>query len=358
MPPAIDLRSDTVTRPTKAMLSAMIAAEVGDDVLGDDPTVIELEAKIAQMLGKESACFVPSGTMANQTAIRALTEPGDEIVAHGDSHIIHYESGAPAALSGCGVFPLQGAGGQFGVEDVVAAIRSPQVYMPRSRLLVVENTHNRGGGTVWPLDRFSLVCDAARRHGLSVHLDGARLFNACVAALCRPVDYARHADTVSICFSKGLGAPVGSAVVGTSATIHRVRRFRKMFGGAMRQSGLLAAAAIHALDHHIERLADDHAHARRLGNGITAIEGLAIDLASVQTNMVFFEVERELGTAARFCELLSEHGVNMLPMGPQRVRAVTHLDVTGEQIERALGAIADVVAQSTAERQGDRRPAP
>lgn len=336
----VDLRSDTVTRPTRAMLQAMIAAEVGDDVLGDDPTVLALEAKVAALLGKPAACFVPSGTMANQTAIRAQTEPGDEIIAHGDSHIAHYETGAPAALSGCGIYPLTGVGGRFTARDVAAAIRPRRTWMAPSRLLVIENTHNRGGGTVWPLSLFAEVCAEAHRHGLAIHLDGARLFNACVATGETPTAYTSHVETVAVCFSKALGAPAGSAVAGSVETIDRVRRFRKMFGGAMRQSGILAAAAIHALDHHLERLADDHRRARRLAEGVSEeTSGFTIDLDSVQSNMVYIEVDERIGSADTVCLMLAERGVRMAPMDRQRLRAVTHLDVDDAGIERAIDVV-------------------
>lgn len=342
----VDLRSDTVTRPTPAMRAAMAQAEVGDDVLGDDPTVIRLQQQIAEIMGKPDACFVPSGSMANQTAIRAQTEHGDEVIAHEDSHIIHYETGAPAALSGCMIRPLHGPAGLFDVEDVEAAVRPHNAHSPHSRLLVVENTHNRGGGSVWSMDRIERVAAAARKHGLRLHLDGARLWNACAATGHAPADYARHFDTVSCCFSKGLGAPVGSAVCGNKETIARVHRFRKMFGGAMRQSGILAAAALHALDHHRERLADDHANARHLAEGLAEIRGLSIPLP-VETNMVFFDVEAGLGAAAAVCERLKSRRVWMLPTGPQRVRAVCHLDVDREGIERAIGAVREVCAAGT-----------
>ncbi len=326
------------------MLEAMVSAEVGDDVLGDDPTVIALEAKVAERLGKEAACFVPSGTMANQTAIRALTEPGDEVIAHRDSHIIHYESGAPAALCGVGIYPVDGPvdgpGGLFSPRDIADAIRPGDPHYPRTRLVILENTHNRGGGTIWPLDRFAAVTAEARRHGLRVHLDGARLFNACVATLTRPTEYTHHVDTVSVCFSKGLGAPAGSAVAGSRELVARVRRFRKMFGGAMRQSGILAAAAIYALDFHVERLADDHANARRLAAGLSKLGGLTLDRGDVPTNMVFFTPDEALGNAAEFCAALAERGVRMIEMGPRRVRAVTHLDVTAAQIDAAIEIVA------------------
>ena len=328
------------------MLAAMTSANVGDDVLGDDPTVNDLQRKIAGILGKEAACFVPSGTMANQTAICALTRPGDEVVTHRDSHIVHYETGAVAALAGCQVHPVDGPGGLFSAGDVDAAIRPGDPHYPHTRLVVIENTHNRGGGTVWPLARFTEVCEAARRHGLAVHLDGARLFNASVASGTPPMEFARHVDTVSVCFSKGLGAPAGSAVAGSAQTIDRVRRLRKMFGGAMRQSGILAAAAIHALDHHVKRLAQDHLRARRLADGLAAVPGLGVDLGSVSTNMVFFDVSPSLGTGAAFCARLGELGVRMLPLGPQRLRAVTHLDVDDAGIEQAIEAVGRAAAMA------------
>ena len=338
----IDLRSDTVTRPTPAMREAMMAAPLGDDVLGDEPTVQALESKVAALLGKDAALFVPSGTMANQLAIRTVCEPGDEIVAHRDSHIIHYETGAPAALAGCMICPLDGPRGLFEPAQVRAAIRPRDQHAPVSRLLVLENTHNKGGGTVWPLDRFESVAAAGRECGLHVHIDGARLMNACVALGVPPSAFTRHADTVSLCFSKGLGAPVGSALAGPAPLIARARRFRKMFGGAMRQSGLLAAAAIHALDHHVARLAEDHANARRLAAIVAAIDGLSLEGTpdSVPTNMVFFTVDPRLGTAQDFCARLAAHGVAAIGMGPGRIRMVTHLDVSAADIDRTARAIA------------------
>ncbi len=337
----VDLRSDTVTRPTAAMRAAMANAEVGDDVLGDDPTVIRLQERIAEIMGKPAACFVPSGSMANQAAIRAQTEHGDEVIAHEDSHIIHYETGAPAALSGCMIRPLRGPAGLFDESDVESAVRANNAHTPWSRLLVVENTHNRGGGAVWTMDRIVRVTQKARKHGLRIHLDGARIWNACAATGHAPEEYARHFDTVSCCFSKGLGAPAGSAVCGTRETIMRVHRFRKMFGGAMRQAGILAAAALHALEHHRDRLTDDHAHARALATGLAEIPGLSIPLP-VETNMVFVDVEPRLGTGAQLCERLKARGVWVLATAPQRVRAVCHLDVDRAGIERAIGIVREV----------------
>jgi threonine aldolase len=336
----IDLRSDTVTRPTAAMRAAMAAAEVGDDVLGDDPTVIALQDKVAKLLGKEAACFVPTGTMANQTAIRAHTEPGDEVLAHEDSHIIHYETGAPAALSGVMIRPIRGEFGLFDVDDFESLVRPMSFHFARSRLLLVENTHNRGGGSVWPLEQTNRVARRARELGLRTHLDGARLWNACIATGCAPADYAAPFDTVSCCFSKGLGAPAGSAVAGDLGTISRVHRFRKMFGGTMRQSGILAAACIHALDHHMARLHDDHENAARLAAGLSKVPGIRVEPAQVRTNMVFFTLQTGMPNAAEFCRAMEAHGVRALPNAPRRVRMVCHLDVTPTDIDRAIHTIA------------------
>lgn len=344
----LDLRSDTVTQPTPAMRSAMMAAPLGDDVLGDEPTVQALEKKIAQMLGKEAGLFVPSGTMANQLAIRGHCEAGDEIIAHGESHIIHYETGAPAALSGCMIRPLDGPRGLFDAASVHAAIRNRDIHSPKSRLVVVENTHNRGGGSVWTLKQFQAVSAAAREHELAVHVDGARLFNACVVAGYSPRAFLESADTASVCFSKGLGAPVGSALVGSGAFIERARRFRKMFGGGMRQSGFLAAAAIYALDHHIDRLSEDHARAKTLALQIAKIDGITVDppVEQIESNMVFFSLAEKYGDARSFCAKLHTAGVQMIPMGARRVRAVMHLDVPDDVIERAVNALTRVTSMS------------
>jgi threonine aldolase len=343
--PVIDLRSDTVTRPTPAMRQAMANAEVGDDVLGDDPTVISLQQRIAEVMGKEAACFVPSGTMANQCAIRAHTEPGDEVIAHRDSHIIHYETGGPAALSGVMIRPLDGEAGLFESADVEHALRPDNCHSPHSRLLIVENTHNRGGGSVWPIEQIQRVTAIARKSGLRTHLDGARIWNACAATGIEPAEYARSFDTLSCCFSKGLGAPAGSAVCGDKASIARVHRFRKMFGGAMRQAGVLAAAARHALENHRERLTEDHANARRLGELLRDIPGVSIPLP-VETNMVFFDLAPRLSTAANFCAALKARDVWMLSTAPQRVRAVCHLDVDRKMIERAAEVIRELAGAS------------
>jgi threonine aldolase len=335
----IDLRSDTLTRPTPAMRAAIAAAEVGDDVYGEDPTVAALERCTAGLLGKEAALFVPSGTMANQVALRTHTEPGDEILTEAAAHIVLVERGAPAALSGLTIRTVPSARGVFEPADLRPHFRVPSRYMPAgifppTKLLCLENTHNFGGGTVWPLETMMAVAVLAREHGIKVHLDGARLWNAAVASGRSEADYAAHADSVSVCFSKGLGAPVGSALAGSAAFIERARRFRGMFGGGMRQAGILAAAALHALDHHRERLSLDHARARAFAQGLAKLPGVAIDPASVETNIVIFRLaDLPAGT---FVERCWEAGLRMLPAGPDRVRAVFHLDLPEDAVEAGL----------------------
>lgn len=339
----IDLRSDTVTKPSVEMRSAMAEAEVGDDVFGGDPTVNRLQETVAELLGKEAAILVTSGTMANQTAIRVHTRPGDEIIAHADSHIYHYEGGGPAALSGCSMRLLSGDRGQFGAADVRVAIRGDDSHNPRSALVVVENTHNRGGGSVWPVERLAGIQKVAKEHGLAMHLDGARLMNACVASGRAPVDFTRYFDTVSLCFSKGLGAPMGSIVAGSADTIRRVHRVRKMLGGGMRQAGILAAGALFAIEHNVDRLAEDHENAKRLARGLSALSGLSVDLESVETNLVYVDVEETLGTAHVVRDALHARGVWTLALAPRRFRVVTHLDVSAEDIDRAIAIAAEVV---------------
>lgn len=336
----VDLRSDTVTKPTPAMRRAMAEAEVGDDVFGDDPTVNRLQEKVAALLGKEAALFMPSGTMANQTTVRAHTEPGNEIILHVDSHIYHDEGGGPSAISGCSLRLLDGPRGQFDAEQVRAAIRDPNnVHPPQTRLVIVENTQNRGGGSIWPIEKIAAIRKVAGEHGLAMHLDGARLMNACVAAGKAPAEYTRYFDTVSMCFSKGLGAPIGSAVAGTAKLISRIRRFRKMFGGGMRQAGIIAAAAIYALDHNIERLAEDHANAKRLAGAIAEMPGLSINPADVATNMVYFDIAPSIGTGVEFRDRLRAEGVWSFTNGPQQIRFVTHLDVNAAGVERAIAVM-------------------
>jgi threonine aldolase len=348
--PVVDLRSDTVTRPTPAMRQAMLGAALGDDVLGDDPTVQALEAHTAELLGKDAAVFVPSGTMANQIAIRTHCQPGDEIIADAGSHIIHYETGAPAAISGAMIRPIAGLLGQFSVDHVREAVRAESIHSPRSRLLVLENTHNRGGGSVWHVDAVRRVCEAAWAANLGTHLDGARLWNACAASGRSPAEYAAFFDTVSVCFSKGLGAPVGSAICGGREAMSRARRYRKMLGGGMRQSGVLAAAALHALQHHRDRLSEDHEHARLLSMGLAAIHGLHLAMP-VCTNMVFVDLEPSLGSATEFLKRLASRGVLALAMAPQQIRLVTHLDVPASGVQQALEAFAWAAGQATPSRR-------
>lgn len=324
------------------MRAAIAAAEVGDDVLGDDPTVLRLQERCARLLGKAAALYVPSGTMANQIAIRAVCEPGDEIIADITTHSYNYEVGGPAALSGASMRLIEGPRGIFGAADVQACLRPAGMHFPVSRLVVIENTNNRGGGSIWPLPKVAEVSAFCREHGLKLHMDGARLMNACVALGVAPTDYTRHVDTVSMCFSKGLGAPVGSILAGSEAFIQRAQRFRKMFGGGMRQAGLLAEAVLFALDHNVERLAEDHANARRFGEAIAKLPGIQLNPAEVETNIAIFAIEPRLGTAAEFQEKLERRGVRLFATAAQKLRAVTHLDVTREQIDYAIGVFREL----------------
>jgi threonine aldolase len=337
----IDLRSDTITQPTPAMRQAMANAPVGDDVFGDDPTVQALEKRVAQLLGKEAAVFVPSGTMSNQIALRAHTEPGDEIVLEAESHIYYYEAGGPAALSGVSCRLISGERGIFTASDVKAVLRTPDQHFPTTKLICIENTHNRGGGSIWPIENIAEIAALARDLGLKMHMDGARLWNASVATGVAEQAYARHFDSVSVCFSKGLGAPVGSALVGTDRFIARARRFRKQFGGGMRQVGIIAAGALYALEHHRQRLSEDHEHARILAAGIASLPGIELDPATVQTNMVVFRVTAM--PASLFCQKAKDAGVDMLARTEHTVRAVTHLNVNREQIRQAVDCIAHLL---------------
>ena len=342
----IDLRSDTVTRPTAAMREAMARAEVGDDVLGDEPTVMALQEKAANLLGKEGAVYVPSGTMANLCSIRSQTSHGDEIIAHNESHFYFYETGAFAAIAGCSVRFVSGHRGLFNADDIDPLVRPAQIHFPRTRLVVIENTHNRGGGSIWPVEQVAAVAERAHALGLRVHMDGARLMNACIALGVEPTAYTQHVDTVSMCFSKGLGAPVGSIVAADRETIEKVHRLRKMFGGTMRQSGIIAAGAIYALDHHVQRLAEDHANAKRFAAKIARVPGISLNAAEVETNMVFFDVDPQWGTGRQFTRRLEREGVRMFDTGPQRLRAVFHLDVSAAQTDRAAEIIGRVMQGS------------
>ncbi len=330
----IDLRSDTVTLPTPDMRMAMANAEVGDDVFGEDPTVRRLEERTAEILGKEAALFVASGTMANQIAVHCQTAPGDEVLVDGNAHIYYYEGGAPAALSGVMCRCLSGQRGIFTGGDVQAALRPSDVHFAPTRLVCIENTHNRGGGSIWPMERIAEVAAVAREHSLRMHLDGARIWNAAIATGTSEREYASHFDSISVCYSKGLGAPVGSAVVGSQDFVQRARRFRKQLGGGMRQVGIIAAGALYALENHRARLAEDHANARLLAEGLAKLPRVQVDLATVETNIVFF---RLLNLAAReVARELDEAGVRVLATAVDGIRAVTNLQVSRADIGRAL----------------------
>ncbi len=332
----IDLRSDTVTKPSDAMRDAMARAIVGDDVYGEDPTVNRLQEMAAALLGKAAALFVPSGTMANQLSLRVQTQPGREVIVDGRSHVIRYEQGAGAALSGAQFHWLEGRRGLLTPEQVEAAIRPRDAHTVQTGLIWLENTHNAGGGTIYPIETVVRIHEVARRHGLPMHLDGARLFNAVVATGVSAADYARSFDTVSFCLSKGLGAPVGSMIVTDNMSLmESLRRFRRMYGGAMRQAGILAAAGIFALEHNIDRLKDDHQHARLLASVIKQIPGVEVDADAVQTNIVMFDVPESRLSGSDIVKALRAEGVLINCLGGRTFRAVTHLDVGKSDIERA-----------------------
>lgn len=336
----IDLFSDTATRPTREMLQAMIQAPVGDEQRGEDPTVIALEERVAALLDKEKAVFLPSTTMANQIAIKLHTQPGDEVILEADSHPVHYEAGGPGLISGVLLRTIPGERGLFTPEQVRQAVRPDDAHSSRSALLCVENTHNMGGGTVWPLELLEAVCEAGRSLGLALHLDGARLLNASVASGHPPDVLARPFDTVAFCLSKGLGAPVGGLLAGDAATIQRARRYKQALGGAMRQAGVIAAAGLYSLDHHVQRLADDHRRARRLAEALAEMDGIEIDLNRVETNMVFFTVTDPRFTPESFVKALEARGVIVSQGQGNELRAVTHLDVDDAAIDRAIEIIA------------------
>ena len=342
----VELYSDTKCRPTPAMRQAMAAAEVGDEQSGDDPTTNRLCARVAELLGKEAAVFLPSGTMCNEIALAVHCRPSEEVIAHRSAHIINFEGGGPAAIAGVMLQALDGDYGFFSGADLAAAIRPQSRYAPKSRLVAVEQTSNLGGGTVWPLAQLQEVADVAREHGLAVHMDGARLLNAVVASGVAAKDFAAVTDTVWVDFSKGLGCPVGAVLAGSQAHIDEAWLWKQRIGGAMRQSGILAAAALHALDHHVARLAEDHANARALAEGLAGIPGVAVDLASVQTNIVYFDVGESPVTAPALSERLAGRGVKIGAFSDTRLRAVTHLDVDAAGIDRALQAVRTVMSEA------------
>jgi len=342
-PITVDLRSDTVTRPTPAMREAMARAEVGDDVFGEDPTVGALEEEVAELTGKEAALFVSSGTMGNQLAIACQTRPGYEVIVGEWAHPVLYESGAGAALSGV-QFAIAGTGGLFTADQMEAAIQPPVYWAPRTSLVCVENTHNRAGGRVFPQRDAIAIAERARGRGLAIHLDGARLWNASVATGLGVALLAAPFDTVSICFSKGLGAPIGSALCGSRETIERARRFRKMWGGGTRQAGILAAAALYALEHHRARLADDHENAKELAAIVAKAPGARIDLALVETNIVNIDLEEPL-RADDVTRAARELGLALNATGPRRMRAVVHLDAPRADVVRGAQILVEAIGR-------------
>lgn len=332
----VDLRSDTVTRPTPEMRRAMAEAEVGDDVFGEDPTVNRLEAVAAERLGKEAGLFVVSGTMGNQVSLMAHTLRGDEIILDESSHIFNYEVAALAVLSAVQPRTLRGQDGILDPGEVRRAIRGPNIHAPRNSLVCVESSHNRGGGTVYPLETLREIRRIATDHDMAVHLDGARLFNACVATGDDLREVAAQADSVTFCLSKGLSAPVGSVVVGRRAFIDRARRARKMLGGGMRQAGILAAAGLVAMEKMVDRLREDHENARLLAEGLAALPGIHIDLRKVQTNIVIFSIQRKDLDSSGLVLKLGDQGIKCFSVGPDRIRMVTHKDVDRTGIMRTL----------------------
>jgi threonine aldolase len=336
-PPGIDLRSDTVTRPSEDMRQAMYEAEVGDDVYGEDPSVNRLQERVAALLGKEAALFVPSGTMANQICLHVLTEPGDEVILERGSHVFNYESGAAGLLSGVQLHPLEGNRGRLAPSQVEAAIRPDADVAPRSRVVSIENTANKAGGVVYSLDRIQAVAEVVQSHDLHFHLDGARLWNAAAALDVDEKTLAAPADLVWAALSKGLGAPVGSVLAGPKSLIDDARRTRKQFGGGMRQAGILAAAGLYALDHHRSQLYRDHEKAQRLAEGLAECPPFSVDPDEVDTNIVIFEAPDD--TASEIVDDLQDHGVLLTAFGPSTIRATTHRDVPRKDIEETLKTI-------------------
>ena len=335
----IDLRSDTVTKPSPAMRQAMASAEVGDDVFGEDPTVVELQEKVASLLGKAKALYVSSGVMSNQLSIKAQTEPGDEIICEQDAHIFNFETAAPTLISSVQVRTIPGVRGVIPVDQLDAAVRPKVYYMPRSRMICLENTHNRSGGTIYPIEEVAKVSAFARAHEMKMHLDGARLWNAWVATGIHPREYAKHFDSVSVCFSKGLGAPVGSAIAGSAEMIERAHKWRKVFGGGMRQAGIIAAGALFALEHNVERLKEDHEKANYLAQEISRLPNFQIDMQAVQTNIIIIDVTKTGKKPDDIIALLKSKGVLVTLGSYTSIRAVTHLDVSMEQVRRAVDII-------------------
>jgi len=340
----INLYSDTQTKPSPEMRRAMAEAEVGDEQRGEDPTVNALVARVAEMLGKEDAVFLPSGTMCNEIALLIHCRPGDEILCDRTSHILNYEAGGPAALAGAVMTPIDGHRGVYDAEQLKAAIRPEHRYGPRTRVVEIENTANMGGGTVWPIETMRAVSETARSAGLTVHLDGARLLNASATGGVAPAEYAVCADTAWIDFSKGLGAPVGAALAGSKEFIHEAWRWKQRIGGAMRQAGVIAAAALYALDRNVERLADDNAAARDFAQVLAASPAFEVDPATVDSNIVIFDLAGGGDAAAFSARAEKEGGVRVGAIGPSTLRAVTHLDVDGQSVRAAADRLVALAA--------------
>ncbi len=340
----IDLRSDTVTRPTDAMRKAMAEAEVGDDVYGEDPTINRLEELGAEMVGHEAALFVASGTMGNATAVLTHTGRGDEVILESEAHIFFFEGGGAALLAGCQTRTLPGDKGVLDPADVRAAIRPENVHFPRTGLLCLENSHNRGGGTVITPERTRALAEVAHEGGVPVHLDGARVFNAAAACGVDVTELTAPLDSVQFCLSKGLAAPVGSLLAGSADFIKEARRMRKALGGGMRQAGIIAAAGIISLTEMVERLPEDHARARRLAEALVEMEPFSVDLDTVQTNIIIFDVDPAFDTAAGLCRDLANLGVRANPVGPQRIRFVTHYEISDEDVDAAIDCISEIVS--------------
>lgn len=333
----IDLRSDTVTKPTPAMLEAMFAAKVGDDVFGEDPTINELEQKAAKMFGMEAAIYCPSGTMTNQIGIKVLSNPYEEVICYKGAHIYKWEGGGVAGTSGLSFRLLDGDRGVLSVDDVISNINADDIHYPVTSIVELENTVNKGGGKCYRMEQIAAISKASRERGLKMHLDGARLFNAIVANNENPKEYSKHFDTISVCLSKGLGAPVGSVLIGSKELIRKACRVRKFFGGGMRQAGYLAAACIYALDHHVERLAEDHNRAKLIEETLKS-QSYVKEVLPVETNIVIFELDGNI-TAAQCLDKLKSEGILAVAFGPKEVRFVTHLDFDDDLLEKTLSVL-------------------
>ncbi|RPI16642.1 MAG: low-specificity L-threonine aldolase [Ignavibacteriae bacterium] len=340
----IDLRSDTVTKPSKGMREAMANAEVGDDVYGEDPTVNELQRRCAEITGKEAALYVPSGCMANQLAIKSQTSPADEVILESESHILNYETAAPAFLSQVQLFPVQGVNGVFTADDIQKQIRPRAYYFPKTALICIENTHNRAGGTIFPIDEIKKIRELALKEGIRMHMDGARVFNASVETGIPVKEYASYVDSISFCFSKGLGAPVGSILCSDKETITKAHKYRKIIGGGMRQAGILAAAALYALDNNVQRLKEDHEKAKCFANEISKLKDISVDMSTVQTNIIIFRLNRTDEEINKFKSALKDKGILISDGSYGSLRAICHLDVSMDDVKKAIDAVKEVLS--------------